>query len=122
MDDLTVEQIIAFHARVMMADGGDDRLLSEANLHQVVFLANRVDDSYQRSALVFFSLVAYPAFREGNSRTARLMIDMIFLENGYALKDADEGIAGLVQGIKLFTVEQADVEEWMRTHAKKLAV
>ncbi|MDO9034816.1 MAG: Fic family protein, partial [Methanoregula sp.] len=77
IDELTVELVIAFHKQVMKTDGGDDRLLSEANLHQMVFSANRIDDIYQRAALAFFSLVAYPAFRDGNSRTARLVAEMI---------------------------------------------
>ena len=118
MNDLTVEQVIAFHGQVMKTDGGDDRLLSEANLHQMVFLANRIDDIYQRAALVFFSLVAYPAFREGNSRTARLMVERILFYNGYTLEDGEDGMTALVQGIALFTVEQADVEEWLRLHAQ----
>ncbi|MDP2796760.1 MAG: hypothetical protein Q8N94_04525 [Methanoregula sp.] len=37
MDVLTVEQVIAFHKQVMKTDGGNDRLLSEANIHQMVF-------------------------------------------------------------------------------------
>jgi death-on-curing family protein len=117
MDDLTVEQVIAFHEKVMKTDGGDDRLLSEANLHQMVFLANQIDDSYQRAALVFFSLVAYPAFRDGNSHTARLVAEMILFKNGYTLEDNDADMTALVQGILSFTVEQEDVEEWLRSHA-----
>ena len=118
MDDLTVEQVMAFHTQVMKTDGGDDRLLSEANLYQMVFLANRIDDMYKRAALVFFSLVAYPAFREGNSRTARLVAERILSDNGYTLEDGDDGMTALVQGIALFTVEQADVVEWLRSHAQ----
>ncbi len=119
MNDLTVEQVITFHNQVMQTDGGDDRLLSEANLHQMVFSANRTEDIHHRAALAFFTLVAYPAFREGNSRTARLVADMILNDNGYTLEDSDEGMTSLVQGIALFTVEQADIEEFLRSHARK---
>jgi len=120
MNDLTIEQVIAFHDRVMQTDGGDDRLFSEANLNQMVFLANRTDDVHHRSATVLFTLVAYPAFREGNSRTARLVADMILNDNGYMLEDSDEGMTSLVQGIALFTVEQADIEDFLRSHARKI--
>lgn len=118
MDDLTVEQVIAFHKQVMKADGGDDRLLSEASLHQMVFSANRIEDVYQRAALVFFSLVAYPAFREGNYRTARLVVEMILNHNGCTLNDGDADMIPLAQGITSFTLEQADIEEWFRLHSK----
>ena len=119
MDDLTVEQVMAFHTQVMKTDGGDDRLLSEANLHQMVFLANRIEDVLKRAAFVFFSLVAYPAFRDGNGRTARLIAEMILTGNGYAIEGGNDEMTGLVQGIELFTVEQEDIEEWLRSHAKK---
>ena len=119
MNDLTVEQVIAFHKQVMKTDGGDDRLLSEANLHQIVFSVNRIEEVPQQAALAFFSLVAYPAFRDGNSRTARLVAEMILFNNGYALENGDNEMAALVQGIASFTVEQADVEEWLRSHYKK---
>ena len=119
MDDLTVEQVIAFHKQVMKADGGDDRLLSEASLHQMVFSANRIEDVYQRAALVFFCLVAYPAFREGNYRTARLVAEMILNQNGCTLKEGDSDMIPLAQGITSFTLEQADIEEWLRSHYQK---
>ncbi len=118
MDDITVEQVIAFHKQVIKSDGGDARLFSEANLHQVVFLANRIEGMYQRAALAFFSLCAYPAFREGNSRTARLVAEMILSDNGYTLEAGENEMAELVQGIASFTVEQADVEAWLRSHSK----
>jgi len=119
MDDLTVEQVIAFHKQVMETDGGDDRLLSEASLHQMVFSANRIEGVYSRAAFSFFSLVAYPAFREGNSRTARLVAETILSNNGYTLEDCDDEMASLAQGILSFTVEPADIEEWLHSHYKK---
>ena len=119
MEDLTVEQVIAFHDRVMRTDGGDSRLLSEAGLHHMVFLANRIEDGYRRAALVFFSLCAYPAFREGNSRTAWLVAEMILNSKGYAFEARDEDMTDLVKGIASFTVEQADVEAWLHSHSKK---
>ena len=119
MDDLTVEQVIAFHKQVIGIDGGDDRLFSEASLHQMVFLANRMDDVHTRAALALYSLVAYPAFRDGNGRTAQLVAEMILFNNGYKLEDDDDEMTGLVHGIASFTVEQADVEEWLRSRYKK---
>ena len=119
MDDLTVEQVIAFHKQVMKTYGGDDRLLSEANLHQIFFSVNRIESVQKRAALAFFSLVAYPAFRDGNSCTAVLVAEMILFNNGYTLEGGDDEMTTLVQGILSFTVEQEDVEEWLRSHYKK---
>ncbi|PKL69222.1 MAG: hypothetical protein CVV30_06505 [Methanomicrobiales archaeon HGW-Methanomicrobiales-1] len=119
MNDITLEQVIAFHKQVIMSDGGDARLFSEANLHQMIFLANRTQGICPRAALAFFSLCAYPVFREGNSRTAWLVAEMIFSGNGYILEAGDDEMAELVQGIASFTAEQADVEAWLRSHSKK---
>ena len=119
MDDLTVEQVIAFHRQVIGTDGGDDRMLSEAGLHQMVFSVNRIEENHKRAAHAFFSLVAYPAFRDGNSRTARLVAEMILFNNGYTLQDNDADMTALVRGILSFTIEQEDVEEWLRSHCTK---
>jgi death-on-curing family protein len=119
MDDLTVEQVIAFHDKVMRTDGGDARLLSEAGLHQMVFSVNRIDDVHCRAALAFFTLIAYPAFRDGNNHTAQLLADWILADNGYTPEDLDVEMTGLVQGIADFTVELADIKEWLRSHYKK---
>jgi death-on-curing family protein len=119
MNDLTAEQVITFHEQVIKTDGGDDRLLSEASLHQMIFSANGIDDVHQRAALTFFTLVAYPVFREGNSRTAQRVAETILDDNGYTLDEVDDEMTGLAQGITLFTVEQAEIEEWLRSHYKK---
>ncbi len=119
MDDLTVDQVTAFHAQVMNSDGGDDRLFSETGLHQMVFSANRIEGIFPRAAFAFFSLVAYPVYREGNSRTALLVAEMILSRNGFTLEDSNADMAPLVQGIASFTLEQADIEEWLHTHYKK---
>jgi death-on-curing family protein len=119
MDDLTIGQVITVHEQVMKTDGGDTRLHSEANLHQMVFLANRIEGVFQRAALAFFTLIAYPVFRDGNSHTARLVAEMILSENGYTPENRENEMTDLVKGIASFTVEQADVEEWLRSHFKK---
>ena len=120
MDDITVEQVITLHRCVMKIDGGDDRLLSEASLHQMVFSANRIEECYSRAGFAFFSLVAYPAFREGNSHTARLVAETILNQNGFTLGEDTERMDTLVKGIEMFTAEQADVEVWICYQVKNL--
>lgn len=100
--------------------GGDDRLLSEASLHQMVFSANRIEECCSRAGFAFFSLVAYPAFREGNDHTARLIAEMILNQNGFTIGDDNAGLDALAKGIELFTVEPADIEEWLCSQAKNL--
>ena len=77
MEDLTVEQVMAIHNRVMVQEKGDCRVLSEANLHQMVFHANLIPDCVPRAAFIFYSLCAYPAFREGNSGTALAVTEQV---------------------------------------------
>ena len=119
MNDLTVEQVIACHEKVMTSEGGDDRLLSEAGLHQMVFSANRMENIFIRTAFTFFSLVAYPVYREGNNSTALLMAKMILSDNGYTLEANKDEMTALAQGIASFTLEQGDIEEWLHSHTKK---
>jgi hypothetical protein len=120
MQDLGVEQIIALHTTIIARDGGDSRLLSEGNLHQLVFRANLIPESVPRAAFAFYSLVAYPAFREGNETIARELAAGILAEGGYCMDRADElHIGHLAKGILSFTTEPEDIEAWLAVHIHK---
>jgi prophage maintenance system killer protein len=116
---LTVEGIIAVHAGVIAeSDGADARILSEANLHQLVFCANTMTDVYSRAAYVFFSLCAYPPFREGNEQTARRVTEHLLRKSGVHVALDERWIAPLVAGIAAITVEPEDIERVIREHAQ----
>lgn len=120
MQDITVEQIVALHAAIIARDGGDDRIISEPNLHQLVFRANLTADPISRAALALFSLVAYPAFREGNQRAALELAARILDEEGYRIpKEEATEFARLADGIVSFTVEPEDVGAWLTAHTRK---
>ena len=120
MQDLTVDRIIAVHAAVIARDGGDNRIISEANLHELVFRANLLPDPIPRAALTLFSLVAYPAFREGNERIAQELAVRILEEGGYGVSIGNRGeLSRLAEGVTAFTVEPEDIEAWFAAHARK---
>jgi hypothetical protein len=77
MEDLTVEQVETIRTRIIVEEKGDCRILSEANLHQLVFRANLIPECVPRAAFIFYSLCAYPAFREGNSGTALAVTEQV---------------------------------------------
>ena len=117
MHDLTVEQVLAIHAGIMARDGGDARVLSEGNLHQMVFQANLLPEPVVRAATAMYFLCAYPAFRDGNKRTAHAVAGMILEEEGLTLPADDPGGITLMQGVMDFTVEAEDIEQYIRTVA-----
>jgi prophage maintenance system killer protein len=119
MKDLTVEQVIGIHDTVTADTGDDMRLLSEANLHQMVFLTNRREDPIKKAAFVLFSICAYPPFRDGNKRSALLVADIILEGEGICRDHEDDGIFELMRGVPAFTVEPEDIEHWLRRHTAK---
>ena len=120
MQDLLVDQIIASHAMIIAQDGGDSRLLSEGNLHQLVFRVNLIHETLPRAAFAFYSLVAYPAFREGNKKTAQELAVRILAEGGYEIDATDDNqIDHLAEGIISFSTELEDIEAWLAAHSHK---
>jgi prophage maintenance system killer protein len=113
MEDLTVGQVEAIHHRIMMAKKGDCRVLSEANLHQLVFRANLIPECVPRAAFIFYSLCAYPAFREGNTGTALAVMEQALASGGYRLTGDKAGILALAEGIRAFTTEPEEIEQWL---------
>lgn len=120
MQDLTLETILSVHDGIMAKAGGDRRVLSEGNLYQLVFRANLVRDPVERAALVFYSLCAFPAFREGNRRTARDLAESILSSGAYPVHLPCEALRELVQGIDEFTVEIEDVGQFLALHSGKV--
>jgi prophage maintenance system killer protein len=119
MDELTVAGIESLHLKGMQESGGDSRVLSEANLHQMVFRANLITDCVKRAAFVFWYLCAFPAFREGNARTARTTAELVLASGGFRIRGADEGIKGLADGIIACNTDPEEVEEWLSKHVQE---
>jgi len=117
MNPLTVDLVTGIHAGVIAQDGGDARVLSEAALHQMVFLANSIPDVYRRSAFALYSLCAYPPFRDGNERTARSVAEMVLGQENLHIASGDDCILPLIAGIAAYTVEPEDIERVLRDHA-----
>ena len=113
MGDLTVEQVVAIHNRIIEEGNGDSRIISEANLHQMVFRANLIPEVVPRGAFIFYSLCAYPAFRQGNFRTALAMTERVLENEGYRITGDKAEIIALAEGIRGFTTEPEEIEQWL---------
>jgi hypothetical protein len=113
MEDLTVGQVVEIHSRIMAGGGGGCRVLSEANIHQMVFQANLIPECVPRAAFVFYSLCAYPAFREGNCPSALALTEQVLTSGGFRLCGEKAGILALAEAIPAFTAEPEDVEQWL---------
>jgi|WetSurMetagenome_2_1015567.scaffolds.fasta_scaffold00799_21 prophage maintenance system killer protein len=119
MDNLTVEQVEIIHTRIMTVEKGDHRVLSEANLHQLVFRANLIPECVPRAAFIFYSFCAYPAFREGNSGTALAVTEQVLASGGYRITGTRAGIMALADGIIAFITEPEEVEQWLGNNVQE---
>ena len=121
MQEITVATITGMHDSILAKDGGDDLIICEGILNEMGFQANLQKDRIPQAATVFWSLCAYPAFREGNKRTAHRLAEAILSsENSPVSLPCDE-MRTLVQGITAYTVEIEDVERVLERHAKMVA-
>jgi prophage maintenance system killer protein len=122
MEELTIEMVIEIHNRIMVEKRGDCRILSEANLHQLVFRANLVPEIVPRAALVFYALCAYPAFREGNEGTAQAVSELVLASGGYRIPRQNAVFNALAERIAAFTTEPEDVEQWFCNNVQKSGI
>lgn len=119
MEDLTVGQVEVIHNRIMGEEKGDSRVLSEANLLQMVFRANLIPECVPRAAFIFYSLCAYPAFRGGNAGTALAVTEWVLASGGYRIPEEKTEIIALAEGILAFTTEPEEVEQWLRNNTRE---
>jgi prophage maintenance system killer protein len=113
MEDLRVEDVVSIHSRIIEGGNGDSRIISETNLHQMVFSANLIREVVPRGAFIFYSLCAYPAFRQGNFRTALALTEQVLETQGYRITGDKAGIIALAEGIRGFTTEPEEIEQWL---------
>ena len=121
MDDFTFEKVMDIHRAVMEKSGGDLRLLSEANLHELVFRVNCTGNTLAKASGAAFLVAAFPPFRDGNKRTARGIMDFILSRDGYVIVGSEEELSALISGVVSFAVEQEDIDAWLSTNAQKNA-
>ena len=119
MDGLTVDHIIGLHRQILAGKDDDARVLSEANLHQLVFLVNAEQDPIEAASRAIFQIVAYPSFNDGNKRTACRVAQEILSQAGWRLAGNDEELFALMQELKDFAAEPEDITAWIQTNTKK---
>lgn len=119
LDNITLDEIIGLHATLLANDGEDLRIISEGNLHQLVFRINAQEDLVDKAATAFWSLCAYPAFREGNRRTACHLAEIILGGGSMRKKLPCEEMRVLAKGIDSFTIEIEDVVQVLRSHFER---
>jgi|GEM_PF-884920 len=119
MDELSAAIVIAVHRKCLPGPESDPRILSEASLHQIVFQAALIPDVVPRAAFVFFSFCAFPPFREANTETGIALAQEILSSAGHSLPEDVSGMMAIANGIRAFTTEPEDVEDWFRKHVKK---
>ncbi len=119
MEDLTTGTVESLHREILRNSGGDTRIIAEAVLHQLVFRANTLPDCVDRAAFVFWYLCAYPAFREGNLRTACAVAEHVLASGMLRIAGPPEEIRTLAHGIATYRTEPEDVSAWMRDHVKR---
>jgi prophage maintenance system killer protein len=119
MGDLTVEVVEEIHRRIIEDKKGDTRIISEANLHQMVFHANLIPEVVPRGAFILYSLCAYPAFRQGNFRTALAVTERVLETEGYRITGDKVAIIALAEGIREFTTEPEEIEQWLIDNIRK---
>lgn len=118
MELLTTKRVIAVHREVIRTHGEDPRIVSEGNLHQLVFLANLDEDIFSRVAGICFFLYTYPIFRVGNRRTAQQLALALLADEGRSLTPGSD-LPGLLAGISSYTLEPEDIARWIREHSQR---
>lgn len=119
MEDLTVVLVEAIHSRIIAEGKGDSRIVSEANLYQMVFHANLIPEVISRAAFIFYSLCAFPAFREGNFRTAMAMTERVLASERYHITGEKAPLIAFAEGIREFTTEPEEIEQWLCNNTRK---
>jgi len=120
---LTVEQVLAIHARVIEEFGGEPTLLDRGMLESAVAMpAARYSgrflhpDLTAMAAAYLFHLCRNHPFADGNKRTALVSAEVFLMLNECQLKAANRDVERLVLGIAEGIVSKDDATAFLRKH------
>jgi len=120
---LTMEQVLAVHARVVARYGGDPAVRDQGLLESAIAMPPAQfggeflhPDLPAMAAAYLFHLCRNHPFADGNKRTALAAAEVFLLANGYRFTATNPKLAALTLGVAEGTLTKADVTSFIREH------
>ena len=116
---LSVEDVIAIHARVIEEFGGDMGLRDRGLLESAVAMPQSMfsgeylhGEISEMAAAYHFHLCANHPFVDGNKRVALAASEVFLVANGFELNASDDEVAALTVGVAAGEISKAEVVEF----------
>lgn len=123
---LSVDDVLAVHARVIREFGGAMAVRDSGLLESAVALPMaRFGGSFlhagikDMAAAYLFHLCSNHPFVDGNKRTALAAAETFLLLNGFRLRASDPQVETLVLDLAAGRTSKAAVVRWFRAHARR---
>jgi death-on-curing protein len=123
MNYLTLEQVIAIHAAVIAAHGGDpgvhDLGLVDSAVAQPRMTYDGVDlypSLPEKAATLGFSLTANHGFKDGNKRVGFTAMDTFLRLNGYRTAADVDNAEAISLAVADHKMSRDEYTEWVRQH------
>ena len=121
---LTVDQLIAIHARMIDEFGGEGGVRDRGLLESAAAMpAARFGGQYlhrgipAKAAAYFFHLSRNHPFLDGNKRTAVVAAEVFLRLNGFALSATNDEVERLALGVADSTLSKDQAVKFFRAHA-----
>ena len=119
---LSVDEVLAIHARLIDAFGGPAGIRDHGLLESALFRPQTgyYADLAQMSAALFESLISNHAFVDGNKRAAYFISDVFLRLNGWKLSvSSDNGYDFIVGSLEQGLCDLDHILPWIQQHLVK---
>jgi len=127
MNYLNLEQVLAIHAAVIEAHGGEPAVhdigLVDSAVAQPRMTFGGVDlypALYEKAAALGFSLTKNHGFKDGNKRVGFTAMDTFLRLNGYRVTAEIDEAEATVLAVSDGSMSRDTYTEWVRTHITPL--
>ena len=127
MNYLTLEQVLAIHAAVIEAHGGDPTIhdlgLIDSAVAQPQMTFGGVDlypTLPEKAAALGFSLTSNHGFKDGNKRVGFTAMDTFLRLNGFRIAAPVDEAEAVSLSVASHTMNRNDYTKWVRQHVAPL--
>jgi death-on-curing protein len=121
--NISVEQVLRIHEKVIAASGGDPTILDRTKVESAVAQprmtfggSSLYPTLAKKAAALGFSLINNHPFLDGNKRTGIMAVLAFLSRNGYKLRAPVDEEETIVLGVASGRVDRDEFASWIRDH------
>ena len=116
--DLTIEEIIEIHDRIIATTGGESGIQSNGNLDFTVEQVKFAEDFIKKAAILMRGIIERHPFIDGNKRTGLRCLETFLRYNYKEVMAEDKDLKEMLLNIAMGNLTLPEIIRWLNENTK----